>query len=220
MTFAYRHRLAAGFSALLIATPLFAYVYPLTPGQIRDAYLAGSETGASADGFFASYGREIPELQVDGYVSRIRISTPYAEIARAAQGNVNHDVPAAVSEYFGKNMKFRVDALIFYLEPQSGSPDVRISVFQKGKEIRMEEEKEREPQMPYDSPPSGYVAGTSAGEEVFLACEASKISSDPLKIVIDTPAGRPVGYAQLLDAGSPVATGLHAEITFDLSRLK
>jgi len=220
MRIAFRACLGAGLSALLIASPLFAYVYPLTPDQIRDAYLLGTEADSSEARFFAQYKREIPELQVDGYVSNVRISTPYSEIAQAGQGDENHDAHAAVSEYLDKKMKFRVDALIFYLEPQSGSPHVRISVFQKGKEISMEGEKEREPQMPYDSPPNGYVAGSTAGEEVFLACDASKISSDALKIVIDTPGGRPVGYSQLLAVGLPVSTGLHAEITFDLSKLK
>lgn len=212
--------LATAISLPLICSPLFAYDYPLTSDQVRTAYLLGAESGTARDQFFASYRQEISSLQVDGYTSNIRISTPYSQIAEAAEGDQNRDTEGAVSRFGNRKLKFRVDALIYYLEPESGSPHAHISVLQKGKEILMREEKDRDSQTPSYSPPDNYVAGTSIGEEVFLACDAAQISSDPLKIVIDTPGGRPQGYDELVRMGLPTATGQHVEIVFDLSKLK
>jgi hypothetical protein len=209
----------AFFAAFLVCSSLFAYVYPLTPDQIRNAYLRGTEAGPAREQFFASYRQEIPSLQTDGYTSDVAISTPYLQVAEAAKGDQNRDPAGAVSRFQDRKLEFHVDALIYYLQPESGSPHVRIAVIQNRKEVQMREERDRDPQNPAYSPPNGYVAGTNIGEEVFLACDAAKISSDPLKIVIDTPGGRPQGYDELVRMGLPATTGQHVEIVFDLSKL-
>jgi hypothetical protein len=220
MNFSLRNVLVTAFSLPLICFTLFAYDYPLTSDQIRNAYLRGTEAGTARDQFFAAYRQEIPSLQTDGYTSNVAISTPYLQIAEAGKGDQNRDPEGAVSRFLDRKLEFHVDALIYYLQPESGSPHVRIAVIQNRKEVQMYEEKERDPQNPSDSPPDNYVVGTNIGEEVFLACDAAKISSDPLKIVIDTPGGRPQGYDELVRLGLPTTTGQHVEIVFDLSKLK
>jgi hypothetical protein len=225
-------RLMAGFlCAALTALPSFAYEYPLTPATIRSAYILGTESGSARDRFFAQYSQDLPEIHLDGYVSNIRISTPYSQVADRGSQDVNRDLQAAVDAFSSGPQRFRIDAKIYYLEPKSAQPDLRISVFQKDKEIIMHEES-RDPEMPYDSPPYGYVVGTNDGEEVVLSCDASKISSDPLRVVIDIPGDVPAGpnsppassskdapaWSEV--AGSPKSVARHIEVRFDLSELK
>ena len=231
MNFSARSALVAAVSMPLICSPLFAYNFPLTPGDIRNAYLLGTESGSSRDRFFAQYSRDLPEIHIDGLTSNVSISTPYLQVAERASQDVNKNLQAALDAFSGTSLRFRIDAKIVYLEPKTASPHLHIAVLQNDKEISMNEES-RDPLMPYDSPPYGYVINTSDGEEVVLSCEASKISSDSLKIVIDIPGDVPAGTTQPRPpsssdppgwsevSGSPKAIARQIEVKFDLSELK
>lgn len=231
MSFFIRSALAAAISVILMCSPLLAYNYPLTPGDIRNAYLLGTESGTARDRFFAQYSRDLPEIHVDGLTSNVRIFTPYMQVAEQGSRDVNKNLQGAVDAFSDTSLRFRIDAKIVYLEPKSGSPHLRLTVFQNDKEVPMDEES-RDPLMPYDSPPYGYVVNTSDGEEVVLSCDASKITSDPLRILIDIPgdvqAGTtsprpdsstdPPAWSEV--AGSPKAVARRVELDFDLSELR
>jgi hypothetical protein len=106
---------AAVVATLTAPTALFAfaYEYPLSSSDIRDAYFIGRRNDEFTAEFFAKYAKHFTQPQTGPYVSQIDIDTPYTQIATHAANTANYDAPTAVQDYQDKPMLFYVHVQVF-----------------------------------------------------------------------------------------------------------
>ena len=191
-------RLLAAGLGLLLAMPAGAYDFPLTSSAIRDAYFLGKQqTGLGTD-FLAKYSRSIPELKVDPYTSRVRIETPFLQVAEQASQTLNYSAQDAVKDFYGKPAVLRMHLEICYEADAPLPNSVRISVIQKNKPIAALSEK----RSAFFPPSDVYTRVPNLGEKVTLEFDPGKFDSSALTIQIDTPDGQ------------------HAECVFDMQAIR
>jgi hypothetical protein len=191
-------RLLAAGLGLLLAMPAGAYDFPLTSSAIRDAYFLGKQqTGLGTD-FLAKYSRSIPELKVDPYTSRVRIETPFLQVAEQASQTLNYSAQDAVKDFYGKPAVLRMYLEICYEADAPLPNSVRISVIQKNKPIAALSEK----RSAFFPPSDVYTRVPNLGEKVTLEFDPGKFDSSALTIQIDTPDGQ------------------HAECVFDMQAIR
>ena len=186
------------FLALAIALPTAAYDFPLSQDAIRDAYFLGKQQNGLGTDFLAKYSRSIPELRVDPYISRVRIETPFFQVAEHAGRALNYSAQDAVKEFYGKPIMFWLYLEICY-EVDAPLPNaVKFRLTQKNKAISPLSE-ERSAFFPPSDP---YSQVSNLGETIKLELDPAKLDSSTLTILVDTPDGQ------------------HAECTFDLQTLR
>jgi hypothetical protein len=76
-----RFRAFAVLLSAILAFPVWAYDYPLSSQAIRDAYFLGRQQAGMDPDLLAKYTRPIPELKVGSYISRVRMETPFLQVA-------------------------------------------------------------------------------------------------------------------------------------------
>jgi hypothetical protein len=183
---------------LLLALPAGAYDFPLTSNAIRDAYFLGKrQTGLGTD-FLAQYSRSIPELKVDPYISRVRIETPFFQVAEQVSRALNYSAQDAVKDFYDKPAVLRMHLEICYEADAPLPNSVRIGVIQKNKPIAALSEK----RSAFFPPSDAYTRVPNLGEKVTLEFDPGKLDSSALTIQIHTPDGR------------------HAECVFDMQAIR
>ena len=135
---------------VLIALPALAYQYPLSPSDIRDAYLLGYAKDVNATNFFAQYTSQFPAPDSGPHVASITLKTPYAQVAEMGQSAVNSDVQGAEETLSSKKFSLlvcvEVDLTATYPNPPTTNPatgatvpdfreDFNIQLIQDGKKI-------------------------------------------------------------------------------------
>ncbi len=179
-------RLLAAALALLVASPAGAYDFPLSPEAIRDAYFLGKQqTGLGTD-FLAKYSLSIPELKVDPYTSRVRIETPFFQVAEQVALTLNSSAQDAVTDFYGKPAVLRIYLEICYKADAPLPSSIKIRVIQKNKPIAALSEK----RSAFFPPSDVYTRVVNLGEKVVLEFDPGKFDSSPLIIQIDTPDGQ------------------------------
>ena len=101
---------ALGF--LVVAPATVAFEYPLTETAIRNAFLAGHATDGRNSQLFVKYVRDFPAPESGPYVARIRLDTPYEQVAKVGATLSNYHAQEAEQEFFGKPLPFRVSVEI------------------------------------------------------------------------------------------------------------
>lgn len=172
MKAAVRYRLVTFLVVTAIAAimlPAFAYQYPLSATDIRNAYLLGYAKDQETSDFFAQYVRQFPTPDSGPHVATITIKTPYAQVAELGKSAADADVQSAQDQFGNKKVPLlvcvEVDLTPTYPDPASSNPvtigflvpdfqhDFRIQLIQDGKEI--EAQSTRVYLLPY---------GTSSGD--------------------------------------------------------
>jgi len=182
----------------LLALPVGAYDFPLSSSAIRDAYFLGKQqTGLGTD-FLAQYSRSIPELKVDPYITRVRVETPFFQVAEQASQTLNYSAQDAVEDFYGRPAVLRMHLEICYEADAPLPNSVKISVIQKNKRIAPLSEK----RSAFFPPSDVYTRVPNLGEKVTLEFDPGKFDSSALTILIDTPDGQ------------------HAECVFDMQAIR
>jgi hypothetical protein len=182
-----------GFFALLlaiaVAVPAFAYEYPLSLDSIREAYFLGSGQKSKEADFYDRYSHSLGDAKHDPPGSIITIDTPYLQVAEHSRDTANYHAQDAERDFFGKPLEFRVFLDIYYkpVKPRtSDSPNgIGVRLIQKKKDIAWRTV-ERQPLLPFHD---AYTSAERDGEYLEIACDAAKIDSSVLTIVVDTPDG-------------------------------
>jgi hypothetical protein len=149
-----RHRLVvflAVTASAAIVLPAFAFQYPLSATDIRNAYLLGYAKDQETSDFFAQYVRQFPAPDSGPHVATITIKTPYAQVAELGKSAADADVQSAQDEFGNKKVPLlvcvEVDLTATYPDPTSSYPatvgflvpdfqhDFRIQLIQDDKEI-------------------------------------------------------------------------------------
>jgi hypothetical protein len=194
-----QYQLIACALALLIASPARSYEFPLTSGAIRDAYFLGTRQAGTGDGFLAEYTHSVPTLRVnDNLITRIRIQTPFLQVAAYAGKTLNYNAQDAVKDFYGKPAVFRMTLEICYMVDAPEPNSVKITVIQNDKPI-LPQSDERSAFFPATDP---YTPAVDVGEIVNLEFDPAKLDSSTLTIRIDTPDDQ------------------HAQTEFDLQSLR
>ncbi len=191
-------RLIAVVLGLLLALPVGAYDFPLTSNAIRDAYFLGKQQTDLGTDFLAQYSRSIPELKVDPYTSRVRIETPFSQVAEQVSRTLNYSAQDAVEDFYGKPAVLRMHLEICYEADAPLPNSVKISVIQKSKPIAALSEK----RSAFFPPSDVYTRVPNLGEKITLEFDPGKFDSSVLTIQIDTPDGQ------------------HAECEFDMQAIR
>jgi hypothetical protein len=185
--------------ALLLTVPAWSYDFPLTESGIRDAYFLGTRRAAMGDDFLARYAHPLPALRVgDNFVSRVRIETPFLQVAAHTSRTLNYNAQDAVKDFYDKPAVFRMTLEICYMVDAPKPNSVRITITQNGKQVEPSSD-ERSAFFPATDP---YTSAVDIGEIVKLEFDPRKFASSTLTIQIDTPDDQ------------------HAKAEFDLQTLR
>ncbi len=179
-------RLTALVLSFLLPSAGFGYDYPLTPSAIREAYFLGKRNAGAGSTFLPQYSQSVPNLAVATYVSRVRIETPFFNVAQHSSEALNYSAQDAAKDFYGKTVTLRMYLEICY---QIGAPlpsAVKIRVFQRKKEIPPLSD-ERTAFFP---PSDVYGRPQNLGEKVMLEFDPSKFDSSTLTVQVDTPEGQ------------------------------
>jgi hypothetical protein len=183
---------------LFLTLPVRAYDdVPHSASAIREAYFLGTRQGGLTPEILARYTHSIPELKEGNCTSRVRLETPFLQVADYAGKAPNYSSQDAVREFYDKQMVFRIYLDICY-KPDAPLNAIKIKVIQNKNEIA-----------PLSAESSPYVprVGEHAtlppnGEQIRLEFKSGQIDSSPLTILVDTPDKQ------------------HSEVAFDLQALR
>jgi hypothetical protein len=168
---------------LVLAVPLCGYDFPLSENSIREAYFLGKQQAGLGTDFLAKYSRSIPELRAGPHISRVRIETPFFQVAEHAAKLLNYSAQDAVKDFYGKPAVLRLYLENCYEVDAPLPNSVRIMVVQKNKQVPATSE-ERSAFFP---PSDVYTRVPNLGEKVTLEFDPKKFDSSTLTIRIDTP---------------------------------
>lgn len=190
--------LSVFFLSFILATPDFAYDYPLTASTIRDAYFLGTREGGVSPDLLKKYSRGVPELRQGSCTSEIRIETPFLYIAKYVGSVPNYGAQDAVREFSDRPMSLRIFLELCYMREAPHPNSVKLRFIQNKKEIFPL----TDVRSAYAEPAGEYGFLPPNGERAKLEFDPKKLDSSTLTIFIDTPDGQ------------------HAETEFDLQSLR
>lgn len=195
-----------------MANAAFAYVYPLSSTQIRDATLRAQETNSRTIDFLKQYSHSFPEKN-GPYVAAVSVVTPYMEVYRRAGQGVGYTTLDAEQDFLGKPGNFQIEVWIqnvptglaitlaqgVVLTVPETWRDYEVGVTQESK--RIVPTKTTAALMLSDYTPSVAGAGI-VGVIVTLNFNPEEVDSAPMDISVNAPDGTQV------------------EASFDLARLR
>jgi hypothetical protein len=94
---------------LVIALPLFAYQYPLSSTEIRNAYLLGTRKDSVTTDFLAQYRHDLPMPETGPHVADVIVRTPYAQVVELGQSDSNPDSQQAEIDLATRKFSFLVN---------------------------------------------------------------------------------------------------------------
>jgi hypothetical protein len=181
-----------------LAVRAFSYDFPLSEHAIREAYFLGSRQPTTGSDFLPQYSRTVPSLTVGSCATRVRIETPFFQVADFASRTLNDSAQDAVKDFYGKPSVLQIYLEICYELDAPLSKAVEIRVIQDKQGISPLSD-ERTAFFPASDV---YRRVRNLGEKVKLGFDPGKIHSPTLTLQIDTPDGQ------------------HAVIDFDLQSLR
>ncbi len=194
---------ALALAALLVAVPLFAFDYPLSPEAIREAYFLGKGDAQKRAAFLARYAQMPPLPESGPHVAIIRFETPYVVILNRMAQMPNDHAPDAEQEFLGKPAICRVLVeinLTASYGPQFAAPSggvrLRSDDFWKDFTIRLIQDGKEIPAKSVRGRPIYTASGDSpsqlSGADVTLEYAPGKIASAPAEVKVSTPDGQDV----------------------------
>lgn len=205
-----RMGMALALATLLVALPVFALEYPLSPEAIREAFFLGKESAQKRADFLEPYTQTLPIPETGPHVAMIQFQTPFAAIVKRVSQALNMRAPDAQEEFLGKPVDCRVlveiDLTTSYsaqFSSPSGGVRLRSSDFWKDFTFQlMQDDKEIPPesvrgQTFYTNSEGG--PSVLGGAYVTLNYDAEKIDSAPAEMKVGTPDGQNVSATFDLD---------------------
>jgi hypothetical protein len=182
--------------AVMLASSVFAYDYPLSSEAIREAYFIGNRRDTSTADFIDRYTQHFPVPKTGPYVAMIQLETPYAQIVEHARQAINYNAPDAVQEFLGKPGVFRLRVQIYFtpsytavVESKDGKPMVRAHDFWRDFKITLVQGTEIHAERVGGHVLYGNGKGRRIGAEVQLDYQGTAIDSGPVKAEVLSPDG-------------------------------
>ena len=190
---------------LVVAPATVAFEYPLTETAIRNAFLTGHATDGRNSQLFVKYVRDFPAPESGPYVARIRLETPYEQVAKVGATAANYHAQEAEQEFFGKPLPFRVSIEIqftptypeFAMQEAAGAYSLLqpLPDYQRDFQIDVSQGNTIEPasSRAYISP--SYFSNTVWGIQGLVIeqeYDPQKIDSSDLTVEVHTPDGQDV----------------------------
>jgi hypothetical protein len=186
---------------LPIALPAFAYVYPLSSTDIRDAYFLGRRNDSFTQEFLAKYAQNYDQPESGPNVQQIAIDTPFTQVIAHTAGTLNYDAPTAVQDFQGKPLPFRVHVYI-YLTPtytiaqtsRGNSLYPEYTEFWKDFKVKLVQDK----LIKWKSFDGGFIYSNSndgstplpIGAHIDVSYDPEKIDAATTEIKVECPDGR------------------------------
>jgi hypothetical protein len=181
-----------------VVLPAFAYQYPLSATDIRNAYLLGYAKDQETSDFFAQYVRQFPAPDSGPHVATITIKTPYAQVAELGKSAADADVQSAQDEFGNKKVPLlvcvEIDFTATYPDPTVWNPasigflvpdfqhDFGIQLVQDGKTIGAQSA--RVYLLPYGISSNDYQV---SGAIIELKYDLDKVNPDAVTVKVHTP---------------------------------
>ncbi len=194
---------ALGF--LIAAPATTAFEYPLSETAIRSAFLTGHATDGRNAQLFAKYVRDFSAPESGPYVARIRLETPYEQVAKLGATAANAHTEEAEQEFFGKSLPFRVSVEIqftpsypaFDLAEPAGAYSLLqpLPDYQRDFQIDVSQENTIAPESSRAYISSSYFSNTVWGIQGLVIeqeYDPKKIDSSDLTVEVHTPDGQDV----------------------------
>jgi len=192
-------------SFLVVAPATVAFEYPLTDTAIRNAFLTGRETDGRNSQLFVKYVRDLPAPESGPYVARIRLETPYEQVAKVGATASNYRAQEAQQEFFGKRLPFRVSVEIQFtptypaydISEPSGAYSLLqpLPDYQHDFQIDVSQENRIEPEYSRAYISSSYFSNTVWGIHgvvIEQEYDPDKIDSSDLTVEVHTPDGQDI----------------------------
>jgi|HubBroStandDraft_1064217.scaffolds.fasta_scaffold02425_5 hypothetical protein len=185
--------------AAAVALPAFAYEYPLSSYAIRKAFLLGTGTRSHDADFYSGYWKSLKMPKERAVGSLVTIETPYLYVAEHSRDTPNYSAQEAIKEFLNNPMVFRVYLDVYFDPPEAGDPQpVVVRLIQDKKEIASQ----ATTRWPLFRFRDENTRQESAGEHVQIEYSGDKIKLSDLSIEVDA------------------ADGEHAEVTFDMAKVR
>lgn len=210
-----RFGLAVFLATMMLVLPAFAYRYPLSSEDIRNAYFIGRADEPKRADFFEQYIQRPPQPKTGPYIQSIRLDTPYAVVVERSAAATNYSAPDAEQEFLSKPAIFRLyvhiqltDSYGWQLPSPTGTVRLRPDDFWRDFKIQLTQEDQDSVKPLSVSGEPIYSIGDLAlgngliGANVWLEYDAKKIENEPAKVAVLAPDGPTI------------------EAVFDLAKLK
>jgi hypothetical protein len=202
--------LALAFCAFVSAE---AYDTTMSPQAVREAYFLGQRNDEKTAAFLSQYVQRLPLPKTGPHVAEVEILTPYAQAVQdSMRRTIGYSAQQAGEEYRKQGDTLRVRVQIRFTPTcalQAAVSSSRKVTGKSGIQLRAEDfwrdftfrvtqqqDGEEQPLEPFDvwSEPI-YLrprVGISAleGADVWLLFDATKVTSDPVKVGVRTPDGQ------------------------------
>ncbi|MGH9573222.1 MAG: hypothetical protein ACRD40_06800 [Candidatus Acidiferrales bacterium] len=192
-------------SFLVVAPAINAFEYPLSETAIRSAFLTGHATDGRNARLFDKYVRDFPAPVSGPYVAKIRLETPFEQVAKVAATASNIHTQEAEQEFAGKRLPFRVSVEIQFTptypafdatEPAGAYSLLQpLPDYQRNFQIDVSQANAIEPQSSRAYISSSYFSNTVWGIQGFVIeqeYDPTKIDSSDLTVEVHTPDGQDV----------------------------
>ena len=201
-------------AGVAVALPAFAYRYPLSFEEIRNAYFLGRGDDAKRAEFFDNYARDPAAPKTGPYIDSILLETPYALVVERAAAAGNYNAPQAEEEFLNKPAVARLyvnveltDTYGWQLPSPPGTVRYRPDDFWRDFTVRLSQHNKVIKPLSVAGQPiysfgDATVGNGLTGAKVWLEYDAEKIDNDRAKVTVLTPDGQTI------------------EADFDLTKLK
>lgn len=190
---------------LAFAPATVAFEYPLSETAIRDAFLTGHATDGRNSQLFVKYVRDFPAPESGPYVARIRLETPYEQVAKVGATASNYHTQEAEQQFFGKPLPFRVSVEIqftptypaFDISEPAGAYSLLqpLPDYQREFQIDVSQGNTIEPESSRAYVSSSYFSNTVWGIQGLVIeqeYDPRKIDSADLTVEVHTPDGQDI----------------------------
>ncbi len=178
---------------LLISQGVYAFEYPVLPDDVRAAYYLGqSSDRQKLSAFYTQYVHHFsyPASNPLAYVESVEFQTPYEQIVRRSQMELNRQTPLEADAEYQKNpglvlVKIEISYKESYIGPYPSLDGFKFQVSQRGTI-----EPEGAPSASICNPYLGGGACVNFGIEVLLRFNATQFDQRITTIRIKTPDGQ------------------------------
>lgn len=191
-------------SWLSAAAPAEAFLYPLSPEEVREAYFLGRTTqDEEVVKFIEPYLHRLPYPQKGPYVESVEFRTPYEQIVLKTRQNLSN-YSSQDAEHYSQHPELVVIRVLIFLTFTYQGPDVkspadtvRLWTYQdllKDFAFRVEQQRDIRPKKIVAGPacPFPNQCEPFDGFEVLLQFEADQFTSEKLTVQVTTSNGQDV----------------------------
>lgn len=200
-----RFGLSVFLAMMMLVLPAFAYRYPLSSEDIRNAYFLGRASDDKRAAFFEPYTRRPAQPKTGPYIESIRLDTPYAVVVERSAVAANYSAPDAEEEFQSKPAIFRLqvhiqltDSYGWQVPSPAGTVRLRPDDFWRDFKVQLTQ-KDKDPLKPLSISGEpiysiGDIAAGSGliGANVRVEYDAKKIENETAKVSVLTPDGQTI----------------------------